>query len=95
MVRVHLCLQDKAPEGKDLPTPTSTPTQSRKNRRRSNLFTVSVYRKQLARGELPTLSLSGTLTSSIIFLLYFVYIFSYFALLSKTQLTALIYAHLL
>jgi len=39
MVRVHLCLQDKAPEGKGLPTPTSTPTQSRKNRRRSNLFT--------------------------------------------------------
>lgn len=29
--------QDK-PDGKDLPTPSSTPTQSRKNRRRSNLF---------------------------------------------------------
>lgn len=26
------------PDGKDLPTPSSTPTQSRKNRRRSNLF---------------------------------------------------------
>ncbi|XP_064644118.1 arf-GAP with GTPase, ANK repeat and PH domain-containing protein 3-like isoform X7 [Lineus longissimus] len=32
--------KDKQPsEGKDLPTPSSTPTQSRKNRRRSNLFT--------------------------------------------------------
>ncbi|XP_070174691.1 centaurin-gamma-1A-like isoform X5 [Littorina saxatilis] len=30
--------QDSKPEGKDLPTPSSTPTQSRKNRRRSNLF---------------------------------------------------------
>ncbi|XP_064618428.1 arf-GAP with GTPase, ANK repeat and PH domain-containing protein 1-like isoform X6 [Liolophura sinensis] len=29
--------QDK-PDGKDLPTPSSTPTQNRKNRRRSNLF---------------------------------------------------------
>ncbi|WAR05690.1 CEG1A-like protein [Mya arenaria] len=28
------------PDPKDLPTPTSTPTQSRKNRRRSNLFNV-------------------------------------------------------
>lgn len=37
-------LQEKpvAPsESKDLATPTSTPTQSRKNRRRSNIFTVS------------------------------------------------------
>ncbi|XP_013405730.1 centaurin-gamma-1A isoform X7 [Lingula anatina] len=33
-------LQDK-PDGKDLPTPTSTPTQTRKSRRRSNLFTPS------------------------------------------------------
>lgn len=32
--------QDK-PDGKDLPTPSSTPTQNRKNRRRSNLFNVS------------------------------------------------------
>ncbi|XP_059140274.1 centaurin-gamma-1A-like isoform X2 [Physella acuta] len=31
-------IQDKQTEGKDLPTPSSTPTQSRKNRRRSNLF---------------------------------------------------------
>lgn len=31
------CLQDKS-DSKDLPTPSSTPTQSRKNRRRSNLF---------------------------------------------------------
>lgn len=47
---VHGCLgntagfvlfQDKPPDSKDLPTPSSTPTQSRKNRRRSNLFTVS------------------------------------------------------
>lgn len=30
--------QDNKPESKDLPTPSSTPTQSRKNRRRSNLF---------------------------------------------------------
>ncbi|BFZ22466.1 hypothetical protein BsWGS_25505 [Bradybaena similaris] len=29
---------DKPVEGKDLPTPGSTPTQNRKNRRRSNLF---------------------------------------------------------
>ncbi|XP_025080568.1 arf-GAP with GTPase, ANK repeat and PH domain-containing protein 1-like isoform X4 [Pomacea canaliculata] len=31
-------LSDNKPESKDLPTPSSTPTQSRKNRRRSNLF---------------------------------------------------------
>ncbi|KAK7492700.1 hypothetical protein BaRGS_00016005 [Batillaria attramentaria] len=36
-VRSSLALDNK-PESKDLPTPSSTPTQSRKNRRRSNLF---------------------------------------------------------
>ena len=36
----YLHFQDSKPEGKDLPTPSSTPTQSRKNRRRSNLFNV-------------------------------------------------------
>ncbi|XP_052806798.1 centaurin-gamma-1A-like isoform X3 [Mya arenaria] len=34
------------PDPKDLPTPTSTPTQSRKNRRRSNLFNPTRYHTQ-------------------------------------------------
>ncbi|XP_053408100.1 arf-GAP with GTPase, ANK repeat and PH domain-containing protein 1-like isoform X4 [Mercenaria mercenaria] len=36
-------LSDSKPDSKELPTPTSTPTQSRKNRRRSNLFNPYRY----------------------------------------------------
>ncbi|XP_045207994.1 centaurin-gamma-1A-like isoform X18 [Mercenaria mercenaria] len=35
--------RDSKPDSKELPTPTSTPTQSRKNRRRSNLFNPYRY----------------------------------------------------
>jgi len=45
--------QDRT-EGKDLPTPSSTPTQSRKNRRRSNLFnpkSKEEEKKQTVDGE--------------------------------------------
>ncbi|XP_013405725.1 arf-GAP with GTPase, ANK repeat and PH domain-containing protein 1 isoform X2 [Lingula anatina] len=41
MTRVRSSLDLDKPDGKDLPTPTSTPTQTRKSRRRSNLFTPS------------------------------------------------------
>lgn len=36
----------KDKDGKDLPTPSSTPTTSRKTRRRSNLFTPSSSKKE-------------------------------------------------
>ncbi|KAK3757031.1 hypothetical protein RRG08_041807 [Elysia crispata] len=54
-VRSSLSLE-KPPDGssKDLPTPSSTPTQSRKNRRRSNLFnpkSKEEEKKQAADGE--------------------------------------------
>ncbi|XP_055860467.1 arf-GAP with GTPase, ANK repeat and PH domain-containing protein 1-like isoform X1 [Biomphalaria glabrata] len=45
---------DRPTEGKDLPTPSSTPTQSRKNRRRSNLFnpkSKEEEKKQVGDGE--------------------------------------------
>ncbi|KAL5010703.1 hypothetical protein ScPMuIL_013008 [Solemya velum] len=38
IIRVRSSLVLDRPDGKDLPTPSSTPTQGRKNRRRSNLF---------------------------------------------------------
>ncbi|KAK6182654.1 hypothetical protein SNE40_010288 [Patella caerulea] len=38
MTRVRSSLVLDQPDSKDLPTPSSTPTQNRKNRRRSNLF---------------------------------------------------------
>ncbi|CAI9735267.1 centaurin-gamma-1A isoform X17 [Octopus vulgaris] len=44
-------MQDR-PEGKDLPTPSSTPTQSRKNRRRSNLFNKKDDEKKLETEKL-------------------------------------------
>ncbi|XP_041371662.1 centaurin-gamma-1A-like isoform X9 [Gigantopelta aegis] len=43
--------QDGKSEGKDLPTPTSTPTQSRKNRRRSNLFNPKKEEEKKPDGE--------------------------------------------
>ncbi|XP_035826753.1 arf-GAP with GTPase, ANK repeat and PH domain-containing protein 1 isoform X1 [Aplysia californica] len=52
--RVRSSLAIDKPEGKDLPTPSSTPTQSRKNRRRSNLFnpkSKEEEKKQTADGE--------------------------------------------
>ncbi|KAH9509783.1 Centaurin-gamma-1A [Bulinus truncatus] len=50
----QLDIQDRPTEGKDLPTPSSTPTQSRKNRRRSNLFnpkSKEEEKKQTGDGE--------------------------------------------
>ena len=38
----HVRLQEKIDQ-RELPTPSSTPTQGRKNRRRSNLFNVSSH----------------------------------------------------
>ncbi|XP_041371656.1 arf-GAP with GTPase, ANK repeat and PH domain-containing protein 1-like isoform X3 [Gigantopelta aegis] len=49
-VRSSLVLDGKS-EGKDLPTPTSTPTQSRKNRRRSNLFNPKKEEEKKPDGE--------------------------------------------
>uniref|UniRef100_A0A0P6EXW1 Arf-GAP with GTPase, ANK repeat and PH domain-containing protein n=2 Tax=Daphnia magna TaxID=35525 RepID=A0A0P6EXW1_9CRUS len=41
-----LSVPGKDKDGKDLPTPSSTPTTSRKSRRRSNLFTPSSSKKE-------------------------------------------------
>ncbi|XP_059351406.1 centaurin-gamma-1A-like isoform X2 [Daphnia carinata] len=41
-----LTVPGKDKDGKDLPTPSSTPTTSRKSRRRSNLFTPSSSKKE-------------------------------------------------
>ncbi|XP_029646675.1 centaurin-gamma-1A isoform X15 [Octopus sinensis] len=51
LLNVPLFIQDR-PEGKDLPTPSSTPTQSRKNRRRSNLFNKKDDEKKLETEKL-------------------------------------------
>eukprot|EP00106_Octopus_bimaculoides_P007544 XP_014774986.1 PREDICTED: arf-GAP with GTPase, ANK repeat and PH domain-containing protein 1-like [Octopus bimaculoides] len=52
MAQVRSSLVIDRPEGKDLPTPSSTPTQSRKNRRRSNLFNKKDDEKKLETEKL-------------------------------------------